>query len=251
MAQTKIQINQRFNKLTVIKRVDDYVTPKGQHFPKYLCKCTCGNYVEVLGRNLRDKNTQSCGCLQKETQSEKQKKYNKYDLSGEYGIGYTSNTNNPFYFDLEDYDKIKDYCWAEDHDGYIYTTDQNHCYMSLHCLLMNPNNENPNNENIKIDHICTERKYDNRKSNLRLVTHMNNMCNRKMPTNNTSGTKGVYYDKSSNRWVASITRNNLRVSKTFHTKEDAIKYRKLLEDEMQREYSYDNSQKLYKGECLE
>ena len=39
------------------------------------------------------------------------KKYNKYDLSGEYGIGWTSNTNQEFYFDLEDYDKIKDYCW--------------------------------------------------------------------------------------------------------------------------------------------
>ena len=33
------------------------------------------------------------------------KKSNIYDLSGEYGVGWTSNTNEEFYFDLEDYDK--------------------------------------------------------------------------------------------------------------------------------------------------
>lgn len=244
MSKTKIRINQEFNRLKVIKRIDDHITPKGQHYPKYLCQCTCGNYVEVLGRNLRNGNTQSCGCLQKEMQSKKQKKYNTYDLSGEYGIGYTSNTNKPFLFDLEDYNKIKNYCWAEHHDGYIYTTDKNHCYISLHCFLMNSSSSD-----IKIDHICAERKYDNRKSNLRFATHINNMCNRKTPTNNTSGTKGVYYDKSSNRWIASITRNHKRISKTFYTKEDAIEYRKFLENKIQGEYSYDNSQKLYK-ECI-
>ena len=47
------------------------------------------------------------------------KKYNKYDLSGEYGIGWTTNTNHVFYFDLEDYEKIKDYCWIENDQGYI------------------------------------------------------------------------------------------------------------------------------------
>ena len=41
--------------------------------------------------------------------SETFKKYNTYDLSGEYGIGYTSK-GEEFYFDLDDYDKIKDYC---------------------------------------------------------------------------------------------------------------------------------------------
>ena len=38
---------------------------------------------------------------------------NKYDLSGEYGIGWTHNTEHEFYFDLEDYDIIKYYCWYD------------------------------------------------------------------------------------------------------------------------------------------
>lgn len=243
MSKALIKENQQFDKLTVIKRIEDYITPKGQHFTKYLCQCDCGNFTEVIGRNLRQKTTKSCGCLQKEKQRKRQKRYNEYDLSGNFGIGYCSNTKNPFYFDLEYYDRIKSFCWSEHHDGYIYTTDKDHNYLSLHCLIMNPEKKD-----IKVDHICTENKFDNRKSNLRLVTHMDNMCNRKLSNNNTSGTKGVYYDKSSKKWVASITRNKRRISKTFKEKEDAIAYRKFLENKIQKDYSYDNSQKQYKGD---
>lgn len=46
------------------------------------------------------------------------KKYNKYltdleDEHGLYGIGYCSNSGTEFYFDMQDYDVIKDYCWFE------------------------------------------------------------------------------------------------------------------------------------------
>ena len=30
-------------------------------------------------------------------------------MSNDYGVGYTTNTNKEFYFDLEDYDLIKEY----------------------------------------------------------------------------------------------------------------------------------------------
>lgn len=39
------------------------------------------------------------------------KKYNAYDLTKDYGKGYTLD-GVEFIFDLEDYDKIKDYCWC-------------------------------------------------------------------------------------------------------------------------------------------
>ena len=55
----------------------------------------------------------SCGCMLHDI------KGNKYDLNREYGIGWTSNTNQEFYFDLEDYDKIKNYTWLETDSGYI------------------------------------------------------------------------------------------------------------------------------------
>ena len=46
---------------------------------------------------------------------------NVYDLSGEYGIGYTLK-GEPFWFDLEDYDLIKDYCWHYTQKNKIETT---------------------------------------------------------------------------------------------------------------------------------
>ena len=88
----------------------------------WLCECVCGNAEQfvVAGTHIRNGNTKSCGCLQKEkviTIGHDNKQYNKYDLSGEYGIGWTNNTNEEFYFDIEDYDKIKNICWVAGSHG--------------------------------------------------------------------------------------------------------------------------------------
>ena len=59
-------VGQKFNKLTVIKRADDYITPKGIKSSQWLCECECGNETVVRGSYLKNGNTKSCGCLQKE-----------------------------------------------------------------------------------------------------------------------------------------------------------------------------------------
>ena len=53
---------QKFGKLTVIKRVEN---DKHYH-KKWLCKCDCGNYKEVLQSCLLSGSTKSCGCLRLE-----------------------------------------------------------------------------------------------------------------------------------------------------------------------------------------
>ena len=58
---------------------------------KWLCECQCDehNMRVVNGCHLRNGHTKSCGCLQKEAVLQTTKlnrKTNKYDLSGEYGI---------------------------------------------------------------------------------------------------------------------------------------------------------------------
>lgn len=58
--------NERFGKLTVIKRVDNKVYKNGRSTPQWLCQCNCGNKIIVAASNLRKGSTQSCGCLQKE-----------------------------------------------------------------------------------------------------------------------------------------------------------------------------------------
>lgn len=60
---------QRFGRLVVLHRDED--KPKGHgHKAYWVCQCDCGNIVSVVGTNLRNGKTQSCGCLQKERTSE-------------------------------------------------------------------------------------------------------------------------------------------------------------------------------------
>lgn len=57
-----------------------------------------------------------------------------------------------------------------------------------------------------IDHINGVRD-DNRIANLRLATHSQNMANSRVPCTNTSGIKGVVWDKKLNKWRALIKVN--------------------------------------------
>jgi len=89
----------------------------------WLCECQCENktHKTIYGHNLVNGKSKSCGCINKESIKNigyNNKKYNTYNLSGEFGIGYTLK-GQEFYFDLEDYNKIKDYCWSINNRGYL------------------------------------------------------------------------------------------------------------------------------------
>ena len=76
-----------------------------------------------------------------------------------------------------------------------------------------------------VDHINGDR-LDNRKCNLRLCTHVQNIYNCGMSKNNTSGFKGVYWHKRSKAWRAKICHNRKTiVLGEFKTaKEAAVAY---------------------------
>ena len=57
---------QVYGRLTVIKRVDDYISPSGSRKVQWLCKCKCGKEVIVTGNNLKNGNSKSCGCYNRE-----------------------------------------------------------------------------------------------------------------------------------------------------------------------------------------
>jgi hypothetical protein len=65
--------------------------------------------------------------------------------------------------------------------------------------------------NIQIDHVNGIRN-DNRLINLRLATQSQNNYNQKLSIKNTSGFKGICWDKKVNKWVARIQLNG----KTHH-----------------------------------
>ena len=227
---------QKFGRLTVVKRTDNYVTPKGTKHSRWLCECDCGNpnLIAVTGTHLKTGHTQSCGCYKADVHFKTHKKYNLYDLSGEYGIGYTSNTKEPFYFDLEDYNLINKYSWSINKDGYIAAyIDKNNPVCYIHRLVMQTNQ--------KIDHI-NHNKSDNRKCNLREATSSQNGMNKELLSRNTSGVTGVDWMPSIKKWRARITVNGAEIHLgVFDEFEDAVKARKDGEEKYFGEFSYDNS----------
>ena len=238
MGRFKDLTGQRFGRLTVIKRAEDYVEPSGRHRSKWLCKCDCGNEINVIENNLTKKNgTRSCGCLRKDFAFNINKKVNTYDLTGEYGIGYTSK-GEEFWFDLEDYDLIKDYCWYINNRGYV-CAKSNNKQILFHRIVLQLNDD------CDVDHkYGSKSKHDNRKSNLRPCTHNKNMMNIGLRSNNTSGVTGVHYDKRKKKWVARIIINGERVILGEYDNFNCAKEKRLnAENLYYGEFSYNNSRK--------
>ena len=222
--------------LKVIGKGEDYKR-RNRTETTWICECQCSdkNIVTLRQYRLLNGYAKSCGCKSKEKRFKR--KSNNYDLSHNYGIGYIGE-NDKFYFDLEDYDKIKDYCWYKNHDGYIIHGGNGKEYFLLHRLVSDCD------ETHDVDHI-NHNKSDNRKINLRIVTTQQNCMNQKLSKNNSSGCSGVH--KCRNKWVSTIGYKNevIRLG-SFNDYEDAVKARKNAERELYGQYSYDNSMKFGK-----
>lgn len=231
-----------FNRLKVIKRASDYIKPNGYHIKRWECECECGNKGIIVNEySLLSKNTKSCGCYKKETAIKNLNGFikineNSYDLTGEQGIGYTSK-GDEFYFDIEDYDKIKDYCWSKTKDDYIRAKvkgTEKHIF--LHKIILNDFDDI-----FIIDHQ-NGIPYDCRKSNLRYADNSKNNMNKIKQKNNTSGITGITWHKRDSIWEAYISKNKKRIYLgRYRNLDDAIKIRKQAEEEYFGKWSYDNS----------
>lgn len=212
-----------FGRLTVLRQAEDHIYPNGKRIAKWLCECSCSehNLISVMANNLKSGCVKSCGCLRKEIvaeyNQENKKKYNEYNYDNEYGIGYCSNTGNQFYFDWEDFDTIKEYCWNE----HIKTNG----YHSLETF------DEMNKKNVSMMHILDCKGYDhvnrnpldNRRKNLRKATQKENTRNKSKQKNNISGITGVGYMKKLDKWRARITVDDKSIYLgLFENKEDAI-----------------------------
>jgi hypothetical protein len=62
----------------------------------------------------------------------------------------------------------------------------------------------------QIDHINNDRK-DNRLTNLREATAAQNQHNKPLQVNNTSGSKGLYFDKTAKSWLVRVNREGKTV----------------------------------------
>ena len=167
-------IGNRYGRLVVIGDAEPYIW-RGKKNRMEKCLCDCGNIVFCRLSALKCGLTKSCGCYGREVTSKITAKTNSYDFYDDYVVGHCSNCDDVFYVDLEDYEKIKNYCWLKHKtNGYIisnaYKSNGQKKEIKLHRLIMNAK------EGDIVDHINGQ-KTDNRKSNLRFCNVYQNGMN--------------------------------------------------------------------------
>ena len=152
-------------------------------------------------------------------------------------------------YDAEDEDKINKYNWSvhkQHHCFYVITSmphpdggftrggRRRRTTLCLHRLVA----DTP--KGMDTDHINGDG-LDNRKQNLRICTHAENMCNRRLGKNNKSGFKGVNWRKDDKTWHAQIRHNKKKIHiGYFKDKEEAAKAYDRKAIELQGEFAWLN-----------
>lgn len=216
----------RFTKLVVIEQAP----PKRGH-AAWRCKCDCGNECIVIGDKLKRGETRSCGCIRKEIAPTKDNVI--FERDG-YMVGLTNN-GVEFYFDKDDIDKVKEYCWQQDKYGYITAKGRGkqpkNPSRRLHRIIMEPIPDG-----YYVDHI-NHNKVDCRKENLRLCTPNQNLYNAKIPSTNKSGYKGVCWVKNIGKWHAYLTHEHVVENLGYYDDiADAVKARRDAEEKYHGEF---------------
>lgn len=130
-----------------------------------------------------------------------------------------------FYIDIEDFDIVKENYWHYCR-GYLRSTRLG----LMHRVLMKNNLVGE----VEVDHINRNR-LDNRKENLRIVTRQENMHNKSKYKTNTSGHRGIKWNKNLQKWQSQITVNKERIHLgVFDDLQDAIVARRKAENTLDK-----------------
>jgi hypothetical protein len=120
------------------------------------------------------------------------------------------------FVDLQDVPLLSAHTWKIDKGGYVR---RHHERGALHRIILGL----LGSPETHVDHINGD-KLDNRRCNLRACTREQNMRNMRRHSDNTSGYKGVHWNKQRGKWAAALHKmGKRRLYKLFTLKEDAAK----------------------------
>ncbi|GAE32435.1 AP2 domain-containing protein [Alkalihalobacillus hemicellulosilyticus] len=200
----------KFGRLTVIKR-------EGSNKHKqaiWKCLCECGNETMVVASKLKSGYTQSCGCLQKERTSEASIIHGHSRKSPEYKIWATmlQRCDNQNYKDYEYYGGRG-----------IRVCD---CWKSFEKFIVDMGNRPSSNHTI--ERIDNDKDYN--KSNCVWENRTVQSRNQRLRKDNTTGIKGVQWDKDRNKYRVTISHNKKKIYiGLYESLEDAKQSRKQAE----------------------
>lgn len=108
--------------------------------------------------------------------------------------------------DDEDYERLSKYTWRLHSKGYATrssSTNGKETRLMMHREILETGE-------FQVDHI-DRNKLNNQKDNLRIATNSINQFNKGKQKNNTSGTPGVFWDRSKKIWRARIQIDGKRI----------------------------------------
>lgn len=218
-----------FGRLEVLEPAEDYIRKNGKHEKMWLCRCSCAKKTLkiVRGTDLRNGRRVCCGCIS----HEKHRKRNEYYVIDNV-VHVKLNSNFEMLCDEDDWEKLKHYCWSvKDTSGYARARVEGKA-RHFHTLVMPKSSPK-----LYVDHINGDVR-DNRKKNLRYATPTQSVMNTGIRSDNTSGVKGVSYNKRVKKYEVYIHKDGKKIWLGFYNKlDEAQRVREKKEKELFGEYS--------------
>ena len=200
----------RFGRLVVVERAENKVSKSGKNIICWLCFCDCGNMKIVLGGSLKAGKTISCGCYHKEIASKNLRTHGlkRHELYPSWLNlkQRCTNPNNPYYANYGGRGIVVCGRWMQSFENFLEDM-----------------GERPSDKH-SIDRIDNDKGYF--PENCRWATRSEQNMNTRNRKDNTSGKRGVYFEKKSNKWHPYIRINGRNTSLGYFTDfNDAVKAR--------------------------
>ena len=213
-------IGHKFGLLTVIEDLGYKTYGESKQRQRILqCQCDCGNPTIVTYSNLIFGLTKSCGCL-RNNNGGRPTKGNEIKFSTienkDVALISSSNTDDVIVVDKDKWDKLKQYTWHVNAQGYAATNINGKIKLMHHLIIPNVPN------GYERDHINRNR-LDNRMDNLRVVTKQENLKNRRFNKHTPYECGNICWYEPSKEWLVYAKENNKIINiGLFKNKDDAI-----------------------------